>query len=38
MKIKESTNAWKMESFTVPVIQIKYFDDEIDKIKKTGNV
>lgn len=37
MKIKESTNAWKMESFTVPVIQIKYFDDEIDKIKKTEN-
>ena len=35
MKIKESTNAWKVESSTVPVIQIKYFDGEIDKIAKT---
>lgn len=34
MKIKESTNAWKVESSTVPVIQIKYFDGEIDKIAK----
>lgn len=35
MKIKESTNAWKVESSTIPVIQIKYFDGEIDKIAKT---